>query len=191
MPIHGRTLFEVGNELKDNLNRILNTTISRRRLVSLIDRRLDRAYIHFREQGQPVAAELPSQYGRIHLDLRQYCVATQDGEDSQLLTLQTIEYRYTITIDGESEPRLRWEYVGFPEDADALWCRHHLQGPININLPARNGLSGSLNDWHLPTGWVAIEEIIRFCIVDLGVTPLRDDWDSILRESYREFRTTP
>ena len=24
----------------------------------------------------------------------------------------------------------------------------------------------------MPTGWVSIEEIIRFCIVDLGVPPL-------------------
>jgi hypothetical protein len=36
----------------------------------------------------------------------------------------------------------------------------------------------SFNDWHLPTGWVPIEEIIRFCIVDLGVPPLDTSVDA-------------
>jgi hypothetical protein len=46
-----------------------------------------------------------------------------------------------------------------------------------------------MDDLHLPTGYVPIEEIIRFCIVDLGVAPISGDWARILDESYREFRT--
>jgi len=48
----------------------------------------------------------------------------------------------------------------------------------------------SLNDLHLPTGWVTIEEVIRFCIVDLGVpTNPAHDWDAVLEASYQTFRT--
>jgi hypothetical protein len=41
----------------------------------------------------------------------------------------------------------------------------------------------TLNDLHLPTGWVPVEEVLRFCIVDLGVRPLGRDWNEVLRES--------
>lgn len=69
---------------------------------------------------------------------------------------------------GADDPLFRWEFVRFPSSG-SFWCRNHLQGPINIGV---GGRTVNLNDWHLPTGLVPIEEIIRFCIVDLGVPPL-------------------
>ena len=33
------------------------------------------------------------------------------------------------------------------------------------------------------------EDIIRFCIVDLEVTPVADGWDDELRASYELFRS--
>jgi endoglycosylceramidase len=42
---------------------------------------------------------------------------------------------------------------------------------------------------HLPTGFVALEDVLRFCIVDLGVNPLSDGWHDVLEESYRLFKT--
>lgn len=99
--------------------------------------------------------------------------------------LVTAEYAYTLTPDGANEALLRWEYVRNPSDG-GLWCRHHLQGPIPLKL----GRAGTvpLNDLHLPTGYVTIEEVIRFCIVDLGVEPLTKDWDAILTESYERLK---
>ena len=41
----------------------------------------------------------------------------------------------------------------------------------------------SLNDLHLPTGYVAVEEILRFCIADLGVRLRSREWDRILLDS--------
>jgi len=35
---------------------------------------------------------------------------------------------------------------------------------------------------------VTIEDILRFCIVDLGVEPLSANWHEILQESYELFR---
>jgi hypothetical protein len=45
-----------------------------------------------------------------------------------------------------------------------------------------------LDKLHLPTGWVTIEEVIRFLIAEMGVPPKIDDWDDKLVESDRFFR---
>jgi hypothetical protein len=44
-----------------------------------------------------------------------------------------------------------------------------------------------LNRAHAPSGWVTIEEILRFLIHDLGVTPVDDGWPVALEESEQEF----
>jgi hypothetical protein len=85
-------------------------------------------------------------------------------------------------------------------------------GPVfhDNGYPALNGLPGLLGyeilnePWpgssyptciepivglHLPTGFVALEDVLRFCIVDLGVNPLSDGWHDVLEESYRLFKT--
>jgi len=46
----------------------------------------------------------------------------------------------------------------------------------------------ALNDLHLPTGFVTVEEVLRFCIVDLAVKPLSDEWDATLMDSYEKFK---
>ena len=106
--------------------------------------------------------------------------------------LITVEYKYTLTLGyrdawATAEPLLRWEYVRQPERG-GLWCRHHLQGPVTLTL----GRAGDvlLNDLHLPTGYVPIEEIIRFCLVDLEVPSLSSsgEWPRTLDESYAYFR---
>jgi hypothetical protein len=61
----------------------------------------------------------------------------------------------------------------------------NLQGPILLSFgPA----TVSLNSLHLPTGYVTLEDVIRFCIHDLGMPPLSADWDETLIQSYREFK---
>jgi hypothetical protein len=42
---------------------------------------------------------------------------------------------------------------------------------------------------HLPTGRVALEEIIRIAITEFGVTPLRDDWPDVLDTGQRLFES--
>lgn len=74
-------------------------------------------------------------------------------------------------------------------DRGAEYCRHHVQGPIHFGITDRDRVEGSLQRWHLPTGPVAIEDIIRFCIVDLGIEPLDAGWGDILKRSYDRFWT--
>ncbi len=49
-----------------------------------------------------------------------------------------------------------------------------------------------LHRTHIPTGRVALEDVIRFAIMELGVEPKRADWERVLsdaQEAYRRERT--
>jgi hypothetical protein len=98
--------------------------------------------------------------------------------------LITTKYQYMLTAEGDNEALFRWEYVREPHPSET-WCRHHLQGRPRIVVGTE---TVRLNEWHLPTGYVPLEEIVRFCLVDLDVPPLSDDWHAILLTSYKQFR---
>ena len=131
--------------------------------------------VAFKQAGLPTQARLRTRFGRIDLWAGQLCQSTV-GDDG-LHTLNIVKYAYYLTSPGAHEPTLRWEYDGLTTDPDAQWCRHHLQGPVE--LPLAGGRRPRLNDFHLPTGWVPIGEVLRFCIVDLGVRPLSPDWEAL------------
>lgn len=174
----GRSLREASGNLADHLNRTLNRTLTHRHLIAVIERELDITTIQFRQAGRAVPVQLNSQYDPIDLEITLRC--TPDAIDSQRVMLRATSYRYALQPEGHREPMFRWEFVSEPEGDDAFWARHHLQGPAPINVGSQYV---SLNDLHVPTGSVPIEEVIRLCINDLGVTPLSDDWDAILTES--------
>lgn len=180
MPIQGGTLGEAAQRFCDHINRALNRTVTETRLV--VFEVPPRIQVAFRQTGQPIAAQLQTQFGPMDLYLGQVCdsVTGPDG----LHTLRTVAYTYTLTPAGVDEPLLRWEYLKSPPHG-AEWCRHHLQGPVELQIHENRV---PLNEFHLPTGYVTFEEILRFCIVDLGVPPLHEDWSEILRESYEQFK---
>lgn len=188
MPIEGETLGEAGRSFSDHLNRLLNTTLTKSRIQVFEPEGSARIHVTFREQGATTSAPLSTKYGPMTLFIGQVCEGVPMPNGRQRLV--TVEYRYTLTLGtrdawADTEPLLRWEYVREPE-AGGLWCRHHVQGPMAI--PFGRDRNVPLNDLHLPTGYVPIEDIIRFCLVDLGVHPLSPDWHRILNESYRRFR---
>lgn len=181
MSITGRSFGRACRTFADHLNHILNTTVTQRRLSIVISNQ-QIAVIGFRTPARASEALIHTSYGRMELDLRQTCDATIDEESNQL-TLRTLSYRYTLRPAGAAEPLLRWEFVRFPADADATWNRHHFQGPIRLGIYDSSGVEAILNRWHLPSGSIAIEDVLRFCITDLGVRPLVDDWDRRLQDT--------
>lgn len=172
MPFEGRTPREASQACKESLNRLLSHTITHRPLIVMIDRRSEVIKINFRQDGLVTTTRLQTRYGPMELFVGQ-TYDTVDGQHERE-RLRLIEYRYTLTPAGFDDPLFRWEFVRAPSSG-SFWCRNHLQGPISVNV---GGRSVNLNDWHLPTGWVPIEEIIRFCIVDLGVSPLDTSVDA-------------
>lgn len=188
MPIRGKSLGEASRFFVDHVNTLLHTTITQTPLSLELGRDMGMANIRFRSGVQASTALLQTRYGLYGLTglyIGHLCdsVVGNDG----LHSLRTVSYRYALIPDGHREPLMRWEYVRFPDDA--LYCRHHSQGPIQLGIADRGGASAMLNDWHLPTGWVSIEEVVRFCIVDLDVKPISDDWSAILHNSNTHFKT--
>jgi hypothetical protein len=185
MPIEGKSLEAVSRKFCDNLNRLLAKTISQQRLVALTlpGRGVN---IAFRQSGIADTAKLKTHFGEMELFIGLLCGAAQIKRNRFRPFVS--EYRYTLTPKGSADPLCRWEYVRkWPRDTDR-WCRHHVQGDIPVSI---GGQTISLNDLHLPTGYVTLEEIIRFCLVDLGVKPLSPDWHAILEKSYRQFKLEP
>jgi hypothetical protein len=165
----------------DHLNTVLNRTVTRMRLVPLV--RGDSLMLGFRQAGSATVATLSSTFGPLELYLGQVCRATQAAPGEYQLA--TVQYGYSIGTPG-SEPTVRWEYRRTRQQPDATWCRHHIQGPIDI--PMGSG-SLRLNNVHVPTGWVTVEEVLRFCLAELSVPPLSEDWDRVLEASYKQFKT--
>ena len=159
----GLSLWRATLQLCEHLNQVLATTVTQTRLVPV----------------EPRA--LAARFGTLRLYLGQVCdgVPLSDGR----VQLRTISYKYTLTAEDEPEPLFRWEYG---RQLPGLYCRHHLQGavPLQIGRYAR-----SLNDLHLPTGYVAIEDVLRFCVADLSVRPRSEGWDQILRDSHERFKS--
>lgn len=178
MSFQGRSLGQISQRFADQLNRTLNTTLTERRLaVYMINQNI--STIGFQEQSGLSYALIHTSYGPMELDLRQTCDGVTD-EETGALVLRTLSYRYTIAPEGDLEPLLRWEFVRFPPDETSTWNRNHIQGPIPLGIRNRAGNEANLDDWHTPTGWIAVEDVLRFCIADLGVRPLSDDWDQQL-----------
>ncbi len=186
MPITGRTLAEASATFRDHLNGVLARTVTATPLIMVEALRPRGApsgiQLAFRQSGAPVEAALGTKYGRAYLYLGQACESTVD--DKGLHRLHTVSYRYTLRPEGDPEPRFRWEYEKAP-GGGSLYCRHHLQGDIPVPF---GRTTVPLDDLHLPTGFMTIEEVLRFCIVDLEVPRLSEDWHAILTESYERFK---
>jgi hypothetical protein len=78
---------------------------------------------------------------------------------------------------------LRWEYDrSTPNDRHP---RHHAQMRADVTIGTG---ALDLDRAHLPTGWVTLEEVIRFLIVELEIDPpCGDKWPEELAESERRF----
>lgn len=178
MPLVGRNIGAALALHCTHLNRLLATTLTERPLVGVTPEN-NVGQITFRDAHGVSAVQLQTQFGEIDLFIRQRFVAVTLAHNSVALIPSV--YGYTVTPKGDSQPLLRWEFVGDVDD-DTHWSRNHLQGPIPVTI---GSTTLPLNDWHLPTGWVTLEDVIRFCIVDLGAEYRHraSDWHELLRDS--------
>jgi hypothetical protein len=104
--------------------------------------------------------------------------------------LQTRRYSYHLYLSDPqtSKAVFRWEYEKQLK-APALHCRHHFHLKTTIPL-GKNGTDGKLNieEFHLPTGWVLVEDVFRFLISELAVVPpCGDKWSKVLESSRERF----
>jgi hypothetical protein len=184
MPLTARTPREAFHTLQDHLNSVLNKVLTQYRLRFVVSRgKQDQAsLVFFSPQGIPVAVPLrPSSW---FLYLGQELKAVPEGKAYALRTLK-YEYRVQRTPSLQDEAEVRFEFVSHGLNPSASWSRHHVQFH-RAYQDVRDGFSP--NKLHIPTGWVTIENVIRFLITDLGVPPLIETWEEELRESEEQFR---
>lgn len=118
--------------------------------------------------------------GRVELDLVSrisYRVSATEGERGPW-KVETLAYAHGLeTPDAQEIIAYHWH----PERGSRITYPHlHLGAGIAADL-------GILEKAHIPTGRVALEDLLRFAILELGVEPQRDDWREVLSETQGKF----
>lgn len=108
----------------------------------------------------------------------QYGIVRAAGELGPWKTTVT-QYAYSLLVPDDGAEMLGWHW--HPDRSRTPRPHLHLGEDV---LAARGRLTPKA---HVPTGRISLEEVLRFTIEDLGVLPLRDDWDEVLRESQQRF----
>ncbi len=98
-------------------------------------------------------------------------------------TIRIVTYHYSL-VDSSERDIISYEW--HPEGTSWVTWPHIHIGSAMLRDGAR--LSSRM---HLPTGHVAIEEVIRLAIVEFGVRPRRPDWSAVLARTNRDRMTSP
>ena len=107
---------------------------------------------------------------RFQLALRQYFTADYSAKSSTW-QIQINSYFYDLL---DSDGREVLAYHWHPRGNSPITTPHlHPEQGAQVGRP-------EVRDAHLPTGDVSMEAILRVLIEEMGVRPLRPDWDSVL-----------
>jgi hypothetical protein len=178
----GREPKEVFENFREHIGRVLNKTVTDARLSLIHKRGSTQAMLSFRQGDLPTA--VPVFAKDVFLYVGQTLRVNQEPDKSW--KLRTVQYRYRVqaTQRMDDDDCFRWEYVA-REIRPSQLCRHHLHlagqyemGPHLIPLA----------DVHIPTGWVTVEEIIRFLITEFRVGAKTEDWEAVLNDSESLFK---
>lgn len=180
MPIFGRTPFDCLETFREHVASLVAATLPTKdpvvvRAAAGEDVTPRAALVFVRG---PVAIE--TNVGTLFLDLLQLLGTEREAKRKH--RLRTLKYWCRLQETTTGDALIRWEY----EPAVLPRCRHHVQlRPARLRV-ATGELD--LNRLHLPTGWVTIEEVIRFLVAEMGVTPpCGSEWGRLLADSERRF----
>jgi hypothetical protein len=87
--------------------------------------------------------------------------------------VEIVGYLYAIGHEGRELVSYHWHPQG---ESPITWPHMHVG--VNVQVGDR-----WLAKVHLPTGNVGLEQIVATAIVELGVEPLRDDWERLIAEA--------
>ena len=105
--------------------------------------------------------------------LQEFYRIEEIGDPRAFWNVDVVEYYYTVLNSEEKEVLL---YHWHPRGSSSVTTPHlHLKQGAQVGHPEVRGA-------HLPTGAVSLNAILRVLIEEMGVRPLRPDWESILAE---------
>jgi hypothetical protein len=165
MPVFNKKPSELFNDFVDYINRILNKTITRYRLCWSKYYSNIKARMFF-----PSLQKIQIKNSPFLFTITQTLFANIDHgvkDFAGQYRLETHEYQYYIWKNDESGPIIRFDYEKRLKE-EATHCRHHCHMLIQ-----KWGLD--FDQIHVPTGWVLIEDFIRFIIVDLKCPTLSSE----------------
>lgn len=88
--------------------------------------------------------------------------------------------QYVYSIDVAEAAQQRYELLN--------WHWHPPEMPLpHIHVRGDHPQLGDLENYHLPSGRVSFEQVIRLLIADFQVRPLREDWEDVLSEAEARF----
>jgi len=179
MSIFNKNPNELFKDFVDYINWVLNKTITEHPLFWVS---LGPSYIAQMQFTRSKAVKIGS--SPFSFSIVQTLVANNEHnikEFERQYRLETHEYHYHIYRKTTKDPIVRFEY-----ERKLRWkakhCRHHCH-----LLFKKWGIN--FKKVHVPTGWVLIEDLIRFIIVDLGCPTLcnEEKWRVLLDKSEDDF----
>jgi hypothetical protein len=185
VPITGRTPRECFNKFATHLRGLVARTLTEQHQLLLVRHDDEAMKLSFHQGDDPIAIPLRTKHhGKVYFYVGQLLrVHPEPGKKFRLST-HAYWYRLQHSPDLKAQAAIRWEYER-ELPPGKRHCRHHLQQSAQLTLGEG---SLNLNKAHVPTGWVTIEEVIRFLIVDLGTKPpCGADWPRVLTASERSF----
>lgn len=107
--------------------------------------------------------------------------------NAQGYTARETLYRYQL-LDGNGREILAGEYHWHPTGVSPVTSPHlHLSGRLAPLDAGRGQAPVSLGGMHLPTGPVALADVVRLLVTEFGVEPRRADWDAVLHSNRDPF----
>ncbi len=142
----------------------------------------DTPHVLILNRGEPV--RLRGSGGELALSvLMQYRIVRADAERGPW-KVRTMAYAYTLFEAGRESLAYHWH----PERREeGQWVTFP-----HLHVSAGGAVGRRLEKAHLPTGRVALEDVVRLALTDLKVTALRPDWERVLRATqaaYEKWRT--
>jgi hypothetical protein len=139
--------------------------------LSTEERAWGKVFIAFLRRGDPVALGGET---RLMLSAREYFRLVEEPSARERWATRTTTYYYTLNdMAGREIISYHW----------------HSEAPGNVLFPHLHIGAGAKLGWpkpgeaHIPTGKVALHDLLRLAIAELGVRPRRKDWNQILRLS--------
>ena len=181
MPITGRKRGECFRYFRKHLGDLVAATLTKTHQLHY-DSKDDLRTLCFREGDQITIPLKTKENGTLHFSLAQ---SLEEVREKGKYVLMTRQYWYRVQKNPglKEHAILRWEYDPKqhpPKDKSS--CMHHLH--LDAEFLGRH-----LNEIHVPTGWVLIEDVIRFLITELGVQPPcgSQNWPGLLHRSAKRF----
>jgi hypothetical protein len=166
----GRTPHEAVKNYVEPLRKAISC-LSRTVLQASSYRELDTVHALTLNNGAPIP--LRGATG-LALEIRQnYRIQEMEGERGSY-SISTVAYAYTMR-DAEERELLAYHWHPFGPS-------HVIEPHLHFGPAADIGFK-PLVKAHIPSGRIAIEDVIRLPIRELGIQPLREDWETVLAES--------